>query len=458
MGKRMKIAMPYGASHIINELKKNGYDAYIVGGCVRDSLLNKVPNDWDITTNAKPDEIKSIFKRTVDTGIQHGTVTVLIYPPHNEGEESELETYEVTTYRVDGVYEDHRRPKEVTFTASLEEDLKRRDFTINAMAYNDETGVVDVFGGVKDLENKVVRCVGNPDDRFNEDALRILRAVRFSAQLGFSIDEATRDAISTHAAFLRDISAERIQVELTKLITSDNPDKLLDAYELGLTKIILPEFDAMMVTEQNNPYHLYSVGIHTIKVMENIKAEPILRYAALLHDVGKPKCKSVDENGIDHFYRHQDKSSDMARDILRRLKMDNNTIKQVCLLAQYHDFGIRMQITPINFRRFLAKLGRDNFNDFILVKKADMAGQSDYHKEERLEQIAYMEEIYKQIIDENHALHVTDLVIGGKELMDLGVQPGRQIGEILNALLQEVIDEPEKNNEQYLLQRAANMI
>ena len=432
-----KIDMPQGARFIIEQLNKNGYEACIVGGCVRDSLLGKIPNDWDITTSAKPQDVKRIFRRTVDTGIQHGTVTVLV----------DKDAFEVTTYRVDGVYEDHRRPKEVAFTANLEEDLKRRDFTINAMAYNDTDGVIDVFGGINDLDNGIIRCVGNPSDRFDEDALRILRAVRFAAQLGFRIDEPTRDAMKMQARFLRDISAERIQVELTKLITSDNPDRLVEAYELGLTSVILPEFDAMMKTEQNNPHHIYNVGIHTIKVMENVPKDMVLRYTALLHDVGKPDSKTTGEDGIDHFHGHQARSEKMANEILRRLKLDNNTIDRVKRLVLYHDYGIADNELNIRaFRRFLAKLGTEHFEDYITIRKADMAGQSDYNLEARRHAIDNMKEMYRIVVAENQCLRISDLAIGGKELIELGMQPGRRMGETLKYLLDRVIDEPELNS------------
>ena len=250
-----EIHMPANARRIICTLQKAGFEAYIVGGCVRDAILGKEPDDWDITTSARPEQVKALFSRTIDTGIAHGTVTVMF------GKEG----YEVTTYRVDGKYEDHRRPASVTFTASLLEDMKRRDFTINAMAYNETEGIVDHFDGIGDLQRKIIRCVGEPKERFDEDALRILRAVRFAAQLNFSIDEKTQKAIRDQAVFLKDISAERIHVELTKLLVSAHPGKLRMAYELGVTAIVLPEFDRMMETSQNNKHHLYSVGEHTMK-------------------------------------------------------------------------------------------------------------------------------------------------------------------------------------------------
>ena len=319
-----KINIPENANRIIHTLQSAGYEAYIVGGCVRDAILGKEPDDWDITTSANPDQVKALFRRTIDTGIAHGTVTVMF------GKEG----YEVTTYRIDGKYEDHRRPTTVTFTRSLLEDMKRRDFTINAMAYNDEEGLIDHFEGMKDLERHLIRCVGDPAERFDEDALRILRAVRFAAQLDFSIEEKTREAIVRQAQYLKDISAERIQVELTKLLLSEHPEELRTAYELGVTEVVLPEFDRMMETEQNNKHHMYSVGEHTLLVVEGVSSTKVLRWAALLHDVAKPLTKTTDENG-DHFYGHNEKGVEVARDVLRRLKFDNATIDRVKSLVYW---------------------------------------------------------------------------------------------------------------------------
>lgn len=452
--------MPAGARYIIEQLNNAGFEAYIVGGCVRDSLLNKYPNDWDITTSAKPEQVKQIFGRTIDTGIQHGTVTVVVDRMHagNVDDNSEVPyTFEVTTYRVDGEYRDHRRPEEVTFTASLKEDLQRRDFTINAMAYNDQEGIVDIFGGMEDLDRGIVRCVGNPRDRFDEDALRILRAVRFAAQLGFIIDDPTRKAMADQAHFLSSISAERIQVELTKLITSDNPDMLVDAYELGLTAVILPEFDEMMKTAQNNPYHKYNVGIHTIEVMKHTPKDMTLRYSALLHDVGKPSTRTTDETGVDHFYGHQQKSADMARQILRRLRLDNNTINRACKLILNHDYGLS-GIGDKAFRRFLNEIGAENFLDFMLIRTADIAGQSDYRLEERLENLQRMKEMYQDFLDKKQCVTMADLAIDGKALIELGMKPGRELGQILRQLLDMVIENPELNTREQLEAIAINII
>ena len=453
----MKIEIPTGAAYILQQLNKHGYEAYIVGGCVRDSLLGKQPNDWDITTSAKPEEVKAIFRRTIDTGIQHGTVTVLVDREIlDDGSGSPAShtdyAFEVTTYRVDGVYTDHRRPESVCFTASLEEDLKRRDFTINAMAYNPEQGVIDIFGGQEDLEKGIIRCVGEASERFDEDALRILRAVRFAAQLDFVIENQTREAMRDQAKFLKDISAERICTELTKMIVSKHPERLEEAYELGLTNIFLPEFDRMMQTPQNNPYHLYDVGRHTLQVMRAVSATSVLRYAALLHDVGKPECKTTDETGVDHFYGHQELSAKMARTILRRLKLDNDTIDQVCRLVRNHDYGLSGDGPGMkSFRRFVAQLGAEHFADFLEIRKGDMAGQSAYHLEQRRQVIAHMEAMYAEIIEQKQCLKLSELAISGKDLIAIGVKPGPDMGRILKVLLDRVLEEPELNTREQLL-------
>ena len=289
----MRMNLPPNVNRIIHTLQENGFEAYAVGGCVRDSILGRVPGDWDITTSASPQEIKSLFSHTVDTGIEHGTVTVLM----------DREGFEVTTYRVDGDYEDCRHPKSVQFTRNLREDLLRRDFTINAMAYNDEDGLVDIFGGMEDLEKRMIRCVGCARERFGEDALRIMRAVRFAAQLGFEIEEETKEAIRALAGNLRQISAERIQTELVKLMTSPHPELIREAYELGITAVILPEFDRLMDTAQETPHHFCNVGQHTIHVICAVRNDRILRLAALFHDFGKPDMKSIDAEGVGVIYR-----------------------------------------------------------------------------------------------------------------------------------------------------------
>lgn len=437
----MKINMPENANKIIHTLQKAGYEAYIVGGCVRDAVLNKVPDDWDITTSAKPGEVKALFARTIDTGIQHGTVTVMF------GKEG----YEVTTYRVDGKYEDHRRPNSVTFTSSLIEDMKRRDFTINAMAYNDDEGIVDHFHGVEDLEAHIIRCVGEPSDRFDEDALRILRALRFSAQLGFEIDEATKEAIRNQAKYLADISAERIQVELTKLLMSDHPERMITAYELGVTKIILPEFDAMMETPQNNKHHSFNVGEHTIRVIQEVPKNKTLRWAALLHDVAKPATHTNDGQW-DHFYGHNEVGMDMAESVLKRLKFDNATIDRVKRLVYWHDYGMGELPKLKSFRRALNKMGTDLFEDYAYIKYADIMAQSDYHREDKLKTLETLKDYYKEILDKQQCVTIRELAVSGKDLIELGVEPGPKMGEMLSRLLDKVLDDPELNKRKTLLE------
>ena len=438
---KIRIVMPQKVADIINELNSVGYEAYAVGGCVRDSILGRKPNDWDITTSAMPEEVKAIFRRTVDTGIKHGTVTVLL------GDDS----FEVTTFRVDGEYTDHRHPEEVSFTRNLEEDLLRRDFTINAMAYSDKTGIVDLYGGLQDIENKVIKAVGDPDARFDEDALRIMRAVRFAAQLDFTIEEKTKEAIGRHTEFLKEVSAERIETELTKLITSAHPEKLIDAYELGITAVILPEFDNTMGVPQNNPYHKYDVGHHIIAVTQNVPPTKIMRYTALFHDICKPECRTTDERGIDHFKMHAVLGADKAREIMRRLKMDNDSIHAVSRLIYWHDYGIKGDVTKRSLRRMMSKLGAENFPDYLAIRRADMAGQSDFRKGEKDEIYKNIEALYNEIIAEGDCLSVKDLAINGGDIMKLGIPAGPKIGEILTYLLERVMDEPSLNTHEQLL-------
>jgi tRNA nucleotidyltransferase (CCA-adding enzyme) len=437
----MKIVLPENVKNIIEELNKAGYEAYAVGGCVRDSILGRIPNDWDITTNAKPLDVKSIFRRTVDTGLKHGTVTVLIGK----------EPYEVTTYRIDGEYEDSRHPKEVSFTSDLKEDLLRRDFTINAMAYNDTDGLVDIFGGMEDIEAKVIRCVGEPKERFSEDALRLLRAIRFAAQLGYNIEEKTYEAIKELSPTLKNISAERIQAELNKILISDNPSMLKTAFETGLTAQFIPELDLCFNTVQNNPHHCYNVGDHIIKAIESIEPDKTLRLTMLLHDIAKPQCKKTGEDGIDHFHGHQIKSSEMAVDILRRLKYDNDTIDKTKRFVKYHDE--RLEAGTKIMRRAMNRIGADAFPDIFKVWVADVSAQSDYQREEKFARIERNKSDYEEIIAKNECVTLKDLAVTGRDLINAGMQAGPALGEVLDQMLKDVIEEPDHNNKEYLLKQ-----
>ncbi len=438
--KNQDIRLPGKVNSIITVLKAHGYEAYAVGGCVRDLVLGRIPEDWDITTSALPEETKALFARTIDTGLEHGTVTVLL----------EGEGFEVTTYRIDGKYEDSRHPSEVTFTRNLREDLLRRDFTINAMAYNEESGLVDLFGGMEDLRGKVIRCVGNAGERFSEDALRILRGVRFAAQLGFAIEDGTRAGMKELAPTLQNISAERIQAELVKMLASDRPELLRDAYELGITKQFLPEFDRLMTTGQETPHHMYNVGEHTIQAIKNIRADKILRLTMLLHDMGKPAYKTVDETGRAHFKKHAAESEVIAKQVLKRLKFDNDTCGKVSKLVLYHDY--RMPAAPKNVRRAMNKIGKDLFPYYMEVRRADVLAQSMYKREEKIKNLDEIEGIYKQIVEEEQCVSLKDLAVTGKDLLEAGMSPGREIGEKLNEMLELVLEYPEFNTREKLLE------
>lgn len=437
------IQLPEKVKFIIDTIMEAGYEAYAVGGCIRDSILLREPSDWDITTSASPYQVKELFRRTLDTGIKHGTVTVML----------DKEGFEVTTYRIDGEYEDGRHPKEVTFTRNLTEDLKRRDFTINAMAYNEKDGLVDIFGGLEDIRRRTVRCVGNPLERFSEDALRMMRAVRFSAQLGYRIEEETSNAIRVLASDLKKISAERIQTELVKLLTSPHPDYLRMAYETGITKVVLPEFDLCMITEQKNPHHCYTVGEHTLVAMQAVRADKVLRLAMLFHDMGKPLCVTTDEEGIDHFHGHPSASEEIAGNVLHRLKFDNDTIYMVKKLVKYHDQYIEPQ--PKNVRRAIRKMGEDVFPLLLEVKKADVQAQSDFLREKKEKNLKDVRDVYQRILEENQCVSLKTLAINGKDLIDqAGMKPGKELGEVLNELLDLVTEDPARNTREYLLKVA----
>ena len=387
-----------------------------------------------------------MFGHTIDTGIQHGTVTVML----------EREGFEVTTYRIDGEYEDSRHPREVIFTANLIEDLKRRDFTINAFAYNDKSGIVDAFHGMKDLSDGVIRCVGEASERFDEDALRILRAVRFSAQLGFMVAEETKAAIKILAPNLRHISAERIQAELVKLLMSDHPDALRDAYELGITKAVLPELDAAFATAQQNPHHQYTVGEHLMQSLLHIQADKSLRLAALLHDIGKPKVRMTDGEGIDHFHGHVEVSEQMAAGILRRLKFDNDTITKVQKYIRYHDYKPEPNARAV--RRAVNKIGAEYFEQVMALWRADTLAQSSYERQQKLAHIDAVEQLYTEIMESNQCISLKTLEITGNDLIALGVPKGKQIGVLLNQLLEEVLQEPGHNTHEYLMQKAREIV
>lgn len=439
----MTMDMPKNVDTAINLLQSAGFEAYAVGGCVRDSLLGKTPNDWDITTSAKPEDMKSVFAdfHCIDTGIKHGTVTVVI----------DGEPLEITTFRLDGEYEDNRHPKSVTFTSNLGADLGRRDFTVNAMAYSKKTGTVDLFGGQNDLKNKIIRCVGDPDRRFNEDALRILRALRFASALDFEIEEKTAQSLLKNRALLGNISEERISKELLKLVCGKGAKRILTDFAPVLFEI-LPELQPMYKNSHDNPHHCYDIYEHTLIAVESIDPEPTLRFAMLLHDCGKPAVKKFDENGFAHFYGHQRISAEISAQILARLKVSNKFRDEILFLVSNHDRWELYENTE-KMPRYLSKFGLDGVLNLLKVMRADVLAQSPEYRY-RLDQIADAEETAKNLAAQKPCLSLSELQINGRTLMDIGIPQGRQLGAVLAQLLDEVIDGVTKNTQEALSTRA----
>lgn len=435
--------MPKNVDIAINLLQSAGFEAYAVGGCVRDSLLGKTPNDWDITTSAKPEDMKSVFAdfHCIDTGIKHGTVTVVI----------DGEPLEITTFRLDGEYEDNRHPKSVTFTSNLGADLGRRDFTVNAMAYSKMTGTVDLFGGQNDLKNGIIRCVGDPDRRFNEDALRILRALRFASALDFEIEEKTAQSLLKNRALLGNISEERIAKELLKLVCGKGAKRILTDFAPVLFEI-LPELQPMYKNSHDNPHHCYDIYEHTLIAVESIDPEPTLRFAMLLHDCGKPAVKKFDENEVAHFYGHQRISAEISAQILARLKVSNKFRDEILFLVSNHDRWELYENTE-KMPRYLSKFGLDGVLNLLKVMRADVLAQSPEYRY-RLDQIADAEETAKNLAAQKPCLSLSELQINGRTLMDIGIPQGRKLGAVLAQLLDEVIDGVTKNTQEALTTRA----
>lgn len=437
----MKIMLPQPVSFILDKLNNHNYKAYIVGGCVRDSLLGNQPKDWDITTSALPDEIIKLFTKTIPTGLKHGTVTVVIHGGN----------FEVTTFRIESTYSDNRHPDRVFFTSNIAEDLGRRDFTINAMAYNPVESLVDIFDGQKDLHNKLIRCVGNPDQRFEEDALRMLRAIRFSTQLKFKLHEDTLNSIAKNCYLIQNVSLERIRDELIKILICNKPSigiRLL--YQTGLLKYILPELELCIGFNQHNLYHHLDVFDHSMDVLDFTPTHLIIRLAALLHDISKPKCFTLDENGNGHFYMHEREGAKEAEKILKRLRFDNNTISRVCILIREHMQGSTRLKTP-SIKRLINRVGIENLDILFELKVADIKAHKPPHN---LDIVSELRGKASKIISEKQPLSVKDLKINGVDLIDIGIQKGKTLGAILNALLDAVIERPELNEKDLLLKLA----
>jgi len=419
-----QIKLPKNVAYIIEELDKAGYEAFAVGGCVRDTLLGKQPGDWDITTSASPWEVKRLFRKTIDTGLQHGTVTVML---NHVG-------YEVTTYRVDGKYEDGRHPKNVTFTTNLMEDLKRRDFTMNAMAYNEKSGIVDEFNGIIDLEKKIIRCVGNAEERFTEDALRMLRAVRFSAQLGFAIEEQTERAMHKLAYKLETISKERIQVELNKLLVSEHPECICNVYQTGLFLYVLPGTEVFQKEKLQKKI---------VRMLKSIPKDSILRWAAFLSFCSEKDC--------------------YGETILKGLKFDNHTIEYVSKLISYLPKEVEAEERTIRF--VLYKMGEELYPLYLVLKKAELEAEKREAEEaeipfweEKQKKLEKAELLYQKIIERGDCISLKMLAVTGNDLIDAGIPPGREMGKLLNQLLYRVLEFPEENKRDKLITFAKGSI
>lgn len=439
----MEIHIPTGARKIIARLEQHGYEAYIVGGCVRDSLMGKRPSDWDICTSARAEEMMALFedKRVIPTGIQHGTLTIL----------AEDGAYEVTTFRIDGEYLDHRHPKSVAFTRELAEDLSRRDFTINAMAWHPERGLIDLFGGVEDLRDRLVRAVGDPVQRFNEDGLRMLRMVRFATVLDFDYDPATYDAVRKQGHLLQYISKERIQVELNKILLAAHPARgLEDLYTLGMYPYIIPMMCHTVGFAQRGGHHFLDVFEHSLLAVGVIAPELVLRLTMLLHDIGKPFVWDSSESlSYDRFDDHAAVSAKLAGKILRDLKYDNATRKDVVELIAHHNDILLPD--SVNVRRALARLGEVQTRRLVQVKVADLiAHDLAGEREKILALFAEISDVIDEVVARGDCTSVKALAIGGQDMMALGLS-GRAIGQMLNAALELVLEKPEMNTRETLL-------
>ena len=432
--------IPEQVKTALNLLSEAGYEAYIVGGCVRDYLLGRIPNDYDITTNALPEETLKVFKdyRCISVGIKHGTVAVIINRMQ----------LEITTYRIDGEYSDKRHPESVTFSSNLRDDLSRRDFTVNAMACSSSGQIADCFEGQKDLKNRVIRCVGDAAVRFDEDALRIMRAVRFASQLDFTVAEETKEQIFALKDTLKMISAERIRVELDKLLCGKAVYRILTEYH-EIMEVFIPEIAETVGFDQCSKYHAYTVWDHIARSVMNAECIPAIRLTMLLHDISKPECFRLDEEGAGHFKKHPEKGSVKAEKILKRLKYDNKTIKTVTTLIKYHDFKFRRRQ---DVKRILSVTGKEIFDMLLMVQYADGASK-DGACGRQLNDLEWVRRTAEDIIEKHECLSVKELAVNGNQLMEAGFS-GAQLGRILNLMLEEVIEDRLENSSEVLMKFA----
>jgi len=430
------------AETLLEQLNQNGYEAFVVGGCVRDMLMGITPHDYDITTSATPDEVKRVFENyhVFETGLKHGTVTVMVNG----------EPVEITTYRIESTYSDSRHPDGVMFTRSLTEDLARRDFTVNAIAYNPTVGIVDPFDGQQDIQKKILRCVGIPHERFSEDALRILRLLRFASVLGFEIEAETADAAFCLKKKLVHVSAERIQVELCKLLCGKGAGKVLIEY-CEILSAVIPELLPMKGFDQKNHHHIYDVLTHTAKAVDAVPTEKTIRLAALFHDIGKPSVFSLDSDGVGHFYDHASIGYQMTEEIMERLKFDNATKNTVTRLVKWHD--IQIESSEKGVKRALGKMTPAFFFMLLTLKRADNLAQNPLYSD-RQAYYDQLEALAKEILARQDCFSMKDLAVNGCDLMAIGIPSGKRMGLILKTLLDEVINEQIPNEKDLLLNRA----
>ena len=474
----MKINLPEKVNILIQHLESCGHEAFAVGGCVRDSILGRTPNDWDLCTSATPEEMKACFAgggpqdsshhtcKVIETGLQHGTLTVLL----------DGDAFEITTYRIDGEYSDGRHPDQVEFTRSLKEDLARRDFTINAMAYNNAAGLVDPFGGQADLNAGILRCVGEPSRRFSEDSLRILRCIRFASQLNYSIEPDTAAAMYSCLPLIDRVAAERIRIEFDKLLCGPAAPEVLRQHR-DIIAHIIPEIRPMFDLDQKNAYHVYDVWEHTLQVLSHIPDDPVLRLAAFFHDIGKPPTMTVvpneryvpapappyqrDQTGTGfpewgHFYGHEAAGAEITDKVLRRLKYDNMTRENVCTVIDAHK--IVFQSTERHARRLLNKLGESQLRQLIQLELADVKSQNPVYTDERVKNISAFEDALNKVLAAEQCFSLKHLSIKGSDLIELGVPQGREIGRILNTLLEQVVDGDLPNDHDTLIENAAKLM
>ncbi len=415
---------------VMQQLEQHGFDVFAVGGCVRDSLLGLMPHDWDICTSALPEDVMAVFSsfRVIATGLQHGTVTVLV----------DEQAIEITTFRTEEDYRDHRHPQHVNFVTTIEEDLSRRDFTVNAVAYHPERGFVDPYGGREDAKHGVLRCVGKAEKRFREDALRILRALRFSAVYDLEIEEKTRDAILTSAPLLSNVSAERIQSEFKRMMPGHAFGRVLSNF-YPVFFAVIPELKETDGVDQHSQYHCYDVLQHILKSVEFAQPDVTVRLAALLHDVGKPFCFTQDEAGNGHFYGHARIGMEMAHGILQRLRFDKKTIDEVCTLIKYHDTPIQPSAAVV--KRWLNRLGEEQFRKLLLLKRADCMAHDPSRMQTRFEELRDIEQCVERVLAEKACFSLRDLAVNGSDLIVIGIPKGRAIGEALDYLLNEVVEQ-----------------